>query len=126
MWAMFDAWSRYADAGYDLVIDHVLLFRERVEKLATVFRAHRVIFIGVFCSSPKEQKRSERHRGDGPLGIARWLWLRRTRTAYLTTFRSILRCSARPLCIEAIFVAGNQLQREYTSFYRIARGEVPR
>jgi len=54
MSAMFMAWSCYPDVGHDLIIDHVLLFREWVDELARDLRAHRVIFVGVFCSSSEE------------------------------------------------------------------------
>jgi hypothetical protein len=43
----------YPDVGHDLIIDHVLLFREWVDELARDLRAHRVIFVGVFCSSQR-------------------------------------------------------------------------
>jgi chloramphenicol 3-O phosphotransferase len=121
MSAMFRARSCYADVGYDVVIDHVLLFREWVDELARDLWAHRVIFVGVFCSSGEELERRERQRGDRPIGIARWL----STAAHLHGVPYDLSVDTAVLstqfCAEAILAVADRLRREDTSCYRIAR-----
>lgn len=58
-----------AEAGNDVVVDHVLSESWRLPDCLDVFRDFRVVFVGVRCSLP-ELIRRERLRGDRVVGAA--------------------------------------------------------
>jgi len=58
-----------AHAGNDIVMDHVLSERWRLDDLLTVMAGIDVVFVGVHCSGEELQRR-ERLRGDRTLGTA--------------------------------------------------------
>jgi chloramphenicol 3-O phosphotransferase len=70
MAAVHRLWGELADAGFDLVIDHILDNRRSVAELAQALRAHRVLFVGV-AADPGELDRREAARGDRRPGLAR-------------------------------------------------------
>ena len=59
-----------AEAGNDVIADHVLSERWRLRDCLEVMAGDRVVFVGVYCS-PAELERRERERGDRPPGVAR-------------------------------------------------------
>jgi chloramphenicol 3-O phosphotransferase len=58
-----------AAAGNDVVVDHILGERWRLEDCVTVFDGLPVLFVGVRCSLP-ELERRERERGNRTIGRA--------------------------------------------------------
>ncbi|MFE9457730.1 chloramphenicol phosphotransferase CPT family protein [Streptomyces californicus] len=58
-----------ADAGNDLVVDHVLSEPWRLLDCLAVLRPENVLFVGVHCP-PQELARREKARGDRPSGLA--------------------------------------------------------
>lgn len=58
-----------ADAGNDIVVDHVLRERHWLRDCLTVLRDHEVVFVGVHCPL-EELNRRERERGDRRIGRA--------------------------------------------------------
>lgn len=59
-----------AQAGNDIVMDHVLSESWRLDDLLTVMAGIDVVFVGVHCSVD-ELERRENLRGDRPIGTAR-------------------------------------------------------
>lgn len=70
MRAMHRLWGELADAGFDLVIDHILDHRAAVVELAAALQRHAVLFVGV-AADAAELERRERQRGDRRPGLAR-------------------------------------------------------
>jgi chloramphenicol 3-O phosphotransferase len=58
-----------AEAGNDVIADHVLSEPWRLRDCLEVMARYRVVFVGVRCS-PAELDRRERERGDRPPGVA--------------------------------------------------------
>jgi chloramphenicol 3-O phosphotransferase len=58
-----------AEAGNDVIADHVLSEPWRLRDCLEVMADYRVVFVGVRCS-PAELERRERERGDRPPGVA--------------------------------------------------------
>ncbi|OEU96340.1 chloramphenicol phosphotransferase CPT family protein [Streptomyces oceani] len=58
-----------AEAGNDVVVDHVLSEPWRLDDCLRVLRAEDVLFVGVHCA-PDELARREEGRGDRPSGLA--------------------------------------------------------
>jgi chloramphenicol 3-O phosphotransferase len=58
-----------AEAGNDIVVDHVLSERWRLLDCLTVLADYDVVFVGVHCSA-EELERRERARGDRQIGQA--------------------------------------------------------
>jgi chloramphenicol 3-O phosphotransferase len=58
-----------AEAGNDVIADHVLSEPWRLRDCLEVMAGYRVVFVGVRCS-PAELERRERERGDRPAGVA--------------------------------------------------------
>jgi chloramphenicol 3-O phosphotransferase len=58
-----------AEAGNDVIADHVLSEPWRLRDCLEVMAGYRVVFVGVRCS-PAELERRERERGDRPPGVA--------------------------------------------------------
>jgi chloramphenicol 3-O phosphotransferase len=58
-----------AEAGNDVIADHVLSEPWRLRDCLEVMAGYRVVFVGVRCS-PAELERRERERGDRPSGVA--------------------------------------------------------
>jgi chloramphenicol 3-O phosphotransferase len=58
-----------AQAGNDVIVDHVLSEQWRLLDCLAVLADYRVVFVGVHCS-PAELERRERARGDRPPGLA--------------------------------------------------------
>jgi chloramphenicol 3-O phosphotransferase len=58
-----------AEAGNDVVVDHVLSERWRLLDCLAVLAGYEVVFVGVHCSAP-ELARRERARGDREVGQA--------------------------------------------------------
>jgi chloramphenicol 3-O phosphotransferase len=58
-----------AEAGNDVIADHVLSEPWRLLDCLQVMAGYRVVFVGVRCS-PAELERRERERGDRPPGVA--------------------------------------------------------
>jgi chloramphenicol 3-O phosphotransferase len=58
-----------AEAGNDVIADHVLSEPWRLRDCLEVMAGYRVVFVGVHCS-PAELERRERERGDRPPGVA--------------------------------------------------------
>ncbi|MDA7966906.1 AAA family ATPase [Ruegeria sp.] len=71
--ALFEGFHRslaaYADAGNDLIIEHILDTEGWPEKLHDLLRQHDVLFVAVHCSIPLLRER-ERQRGDRSVGRA--------------------------------------------------------
>ena len=59
----------YADAGNNLIIEHILDKDEWLQHLKEILRGHNVLFIGIHCH-PDILKEREIARGDRPLGSA--------------------------------------------------------
>ena len=59
-----------ADAGNDLIVEHIIEFRSWRAELAVLLADHDVFLIGVHCA-PDELDRRERARGDRRLGEGR-------------------------------------------------------
>ena len=58
-----------AEAGNNVVVDHVLSEEWRLLDCLGLFDAREVVLVGVRCS-PQETQRRERARGDRPAGLA--------------------------------------------------------
>ena len=58
-----------AEAGNDVIADHVLSEPWRLRDCLEVMAGYRVVFVGVRCS-PAELERRESERGDRPPGVA--------------------------------------------------------
>lgn len=71
--AVFEGFHRslaaYADAGNNLIIEHILDTEGWAERLHDLLRPHDVLFVAVHCSTPLLRER-ERQRGDRPMGSA--------------------------------------------------------
>lgn len=71
--AFFDGFHRsvaaFADAGNDLILEHILDTPGWHGQLATLLRAHAVLFVGLHCGL-EELRRREAARGDRPAGSA--------------------------------------------------------
>jgi chloramphenicol 3-O phosphotransferase len=69
----FDGFHRslaaYADAGNNLILEHILDTEGWLEQLAELFSPHDVFFVGVHCLLD-ELRRREAARGDRPAGSA--------------------------------------------------------
>ena len=61
--------SAYADAGNDLIVEHILDQPEWAGRLVRQLAAHDVFFVGVFCDLDTLKAR-ERDRADRPIGSA--------------------------------------------------------
>ncbi len=59
-----------ADAGNDMIVEHVIEFRSWYVDLVTLLRHHAVFFVGVHCEIG-ELERRERVRGDRRVGEGR-------------------------------------------------------
>ncbi|BCP53540.1 hypothetical protein K32_21570 [Kaistia sp. 32K] len=72
--AFFDGFHRslkaYADAGNDLILEHILDTDGWLERLAGLFAEHDVFFVGIHCPLELLIER-EAARGDRPIGSAR-------------------------------------------------------
>jgi chloramphenicol 3-O phosphotransferase len=60
----------YADAGNNLILEHIIDKENWLEDLQTLFQDHQVYFVGVHCPLDVLEAR-ERVRGNRPLGSAR-------------------------------------------------------
>ena len=58
-----------AEAGNNIVVDHVLSARWRLDDCLSLFAPEAVVLVGVHCP-PEELERRERERGDRPAGLA--------------------------------------------------------
>lgn len=71
--AFFDGFhtslAAYADAGNNLILEHILDTKGWLELLQELFQPHDVFFVGVHCPLPVLLDRETR-RGDRPLGSA--------------------------------------------------------
>lgn len=69
----FDGFHRslaaYADAGNNLIVEHIFDTPGWLDQLAELLFAHDVFFVGVHCSLEELQRR-EAARGDRPIGSA--------------------------------------------------------
>lgn len=68
--AMHHAVNALADAGFNVIVDHVILERSWLDEMLELFALHTVWFIGVLCPLPVVEQR-ERDRQDRTLGQAR-------------------------------------------------------
>jgi chloramphenicol 3-O phosphotransferase len=72
--AFFDGFHHslkaYADAGNDLILEHILDTEGWLEALADLFAGHDIFFVGVHCPLELLIER-EAARGDRPVGSAR-------------------------------------------------------
>ena len=72
--AFFDGFhtslAAYADAGNNLIIEHILDTPGWAETLHALLRPHDVLFVGIHCAIPELQRREAR-RGDRPTGSAK-------------------------------------------------------
>lgn len=60
----------YAEAGNDLIVEHIMESEAWLFRLADMLADHDVFFVGVHCVL-EELERRERERGDRPIGDAR-------------------------------------------------------
>ncbi|WP_176084443.1 AAA family ATPase [Martelella sp. HB161492] len=60
----------YADAGNDLILEHILDTEGWLERLSDLLRDHDVLFVGIQCPVDVLERR-EAARGDRPVGSAR-------------------------------------------------------
>lgn len=60
----------YAEAGNDLIVEHIIESRDWLKRLAATLEGFDVFFVGVHCPL-EELERRETARGDRPLGDAR-------------------------------------------------------
>lgn len=60
----------YAEAGNDLIVEHIMESEAWLLRLADTLAGHDVFFVGVHCAL-EELERRERERGDRPIGDAR-------------------------------------------------------
>jgi len=71
--AFFDGFHRsvaaFADAGNNLILEHILDTPGWLEQLAGLLTRHELLFVGVHCPLD-ELSRRERDRGDRPVGSA--------------------------------------------------------
>ncbi len=71
--AVFDGLHRMvaaaADAGNDLIFEHILEGDGWLDELQRLFAGHDVFFVGLFCD-PSVLAQREEQRGDRPLGSA--------------------------------------------------------
>ncbi|MFI5410581.1 chloramphenicol phosphotransferase CPT family protein [Kaistia sp. UC242_56] len=72
--SFFDGFHRslkaYADAGNDLILEHILDTEGWLAELAALFAQHDVFFVGIHCPLELLVER-EAKRGDRPIGSAR-------------------------------------------------------